>query len=153
MNRDLEDQLNEMGPAYREVVGRLLDAYRPAEESAAGAVSGRPRTGRIIGWSAACLAAASVAAAVGFAVVFRAERPASRVHTVRTTDAAREYLLAHVRNDAAVEELIRTQNADGSWQNDFLTGQNAAALKSARGAAARVAYKKAMRNLRLKGLL
>ena len=49
--------------------------------------------------------------------------------------------------------FIRTQNADGSWCNDFLTRRNAEALARCPDAGARVAYKKAMRNLRVRGLL
>lgn len=53
----------------------------------------------------------------------------------------------------SVEEMIASQNEDGGWANDFLTRRNAEALKNRGGSAAMVAYKKAMRNLRLKGLL
>ena len=52
-----------------------------------------------------------------------------------------------------VDEMIATQNPDGSWKNDFLTRRNAAALKGASGPAAAIAYKKAMRNLRTRGVL
>ena len=151
MNRDLEEQLNEMGPEYRAVVDRLVGAYRPFD--AAAQASPRSRLGRIVGWSAAYLLAASLLVFLGLSLVFRPAPTQSRVYTVRATDAAREYVLAHVRNDEAVKELIRTQNADGSWKNDFLTRQNAEALKSATDEAARIAYKKALRNLRSRGLL
>ena len=52
-----------------------------------------------------------------------------------------------------VAEMIATQNPDGSWKNDFLTRRNAAALKVCGDPAAQVAYKKAMRNLRSRGVL
>ena len=151
MNRDLEEQLNEMGPEYRAVVDRLVGAYRPLD--AAVQTPPRRRLGRIVGWSAAYLLAASLLVFLGLSLVFRPAPTQPKVYTVRATDAAREYVLAHVRNDEAVKELIRTQNADGSWKNDFLTRQNAEALKSATDEAARVAYKKALRNLRSRGLL
>jgi ABC-type multidrug transport system fused ATPase/permease subunit len=64
-------------------------------------------------------------------------------------DARCEYAFAH-RGDAAVEEIIRRQRIDGSWGTDFLTRQNAAALKLV--PSARSAYKKALRYLRSKGL-
>ena len=99
------------------------------------------------------LLAASLLAFLVLSALLPTAREPSRVYTVRSTDAATEYRLAFVRNDEAVKELIRTQNADGSWRNDFLTRQNATALKSASGPEARIAYKKALRNLRYKGLL
>ena len=55
--------------------------------------------------------------------------------------------------DQLIEKVISLQKADGSWNNDFLTKRNAAALKSCTAADARIAYKKAMRNLRLRGVL
>ena len=64
-----------------------------------------------------------------------------------------EYLLAEMRDDRAVKEMIRTQNPDGSWKNDFLTRRNAEALSHSTDPEARVARKKAMRNLRARGLL
>ena len=54
---------------------------------------------------------------------------------------------------ASVPEMIATQNADGSWKSDFLTRRNAAALKGCGDPAAQIAYKKAMRNLRSRGVL
>ena len=56
-----------------------------------------------------------------------------------------------VRDDVAVQEMIRTQRPDGGWGNEFLTRQNAAALRVCGGEAAQRAYRKAMRNLRLRG--
>ena len=52
-----------------------------------------------------------------------------------------------------ISEMIVTQNPDGSWKNDFLTRRNAAALKVCGDPAAQIAYKKAVRNLRLRGIL
>lgn len=59
---------------------------------------------------------------------------------------------ARVPHDYAmsVDEMIASQNADGSWANDFLTRHNAEALRQSADPAAQIAYKKAMRNLRLK---
>ena len=64
-----------------------------------------------------------------------------------------EYRLALAADGASIREMIRTQNADGSWKTDYLTKRNAAALKGSEIAEARVAYKKAMRNLRIRGVL
>ena len=149
MNRDLEGQLDEMGPEYRTVVDRLLAAYRSSDvraEPSAGAKRGS--VGRIAGWSVAYLVAASLLVFLGLAVVF---------HSPRTDAGAdrspSEYLLAHLKDDASARELLRTQNPDGSWKNDFLTRQNAKALAGRADEASRIAYKKAMRNLRQRGLL
>jgi hypothetical protein len=84
--------------------------------------------------------------------VFRDAAPSERVYAVRVSDAAREYQLAVVRDDRAVQEMIRTQRADGGWGSDFLTRQNAAALRLCAGEDARLAYRRAARNLRLRGL-
>ena len=151
MNRDLEGQLDEMGPEYRTVVDRLLAAYRPLDvrtEPSAGTSAEKSRVGRIAGWSTAYLVAASLLVFLGLAVVFRSPRT--------DTGAARspsEYLLAHLKDDASARELLRTQNPDGSWKNDFLTRQNAKALAGRTDEASRIANKKAMRNLRQRGLL
>ncbi|MBO7721599.1 MAG: hypothetical protein J6T01_04240, partial [Kiritimatiellae bacterium] len=94
--------------------------------------------------------AAAFAAAAGFGAVFfagRSPRPSE------TRVFPREYTLADTRSAAAVRELIATQRPDGGWRSDFLTRRNAAALKSCGDPAAVIAYKKAIRNLRSKGVL
>ena len=158
MNRDLEEQVNEMGPEYREVVGKLLSAYRPIGDLRPAAPEVRAprsesRRGRIVGWTAAYLVAASLLVFAGLAVLFRASEPEGKVCTVRAGEAATEYSLAYIRNDKAIREMIRTQNPDGSWKTDFLTRQNALALAECEGAEAKLAYRKAMRNLRRRGIL
>ena len=166
MSKDLEEQLDELGPAYREVVSRLRAAA--AGEFGATGEGGRAQAhpARLGPWLWTSLLAASLLLALGLAVFVQAARgPGSQassplglqaakrpgVYTVRVTDAAREYTLAVVRSDEAVQEMIRTQKPDGGWQNDFLTRRNAEALRHAPGEAARIAYKKAVRNLRAKG--
>ena len=150
MNRDLEETLNELGPDYRAVVARLRGAgeaqdLRPEtlDEGRLGSLSKvfrlRSKVLRPV------LAAASLLVLAGFGI-----------HFARTLDlrpkmqdagfGAREYR-------ATVPEMIATQNPDGSWQNDFMTRRNAAALKLCGEPAAQVAYKKAMRNLRVRGVL
>ena len=151
MSRDLELQLDEMGPAYREVVGRLRAAYAPSGRARI-AFSGRDAlglrlrracalgSGRVRGW----LVAASLLVIAGAGVIFRAG-------PVRSGDSARSaYALAYLADDSAVEEIVRSQNPDGSWANDFLTRQNAAVLRGR--ASTRVAYKRAVRYLRMRGL-
>ena len=165
MSKDLEKQLDELGPAYREVVARLRAAAGEFRATSEGDRA-QAHPARLGPWLWPSLLAASLLLALGLAVVFQAARvPGSQtsspagllaskqpgVYTVRVTDAAREYTLAVVRSDEAVQEMIRTQRPDGGWQNDFLTRRNAEALRHAPGEAARIAYKKAVRNLRAKG--
>ena len=152
MNADLEAQLREMGGEYRAVVARLSSAYCPAERE----TSHQVRFIRRFGSSAGYLVAASLLAVLGFGA-FRLFNSSPSHSTIRRFEhseiSSTEYALASLHTDAAVREMIRTQNADGSWKNDFLTRQNAAALRLCDSAAARIAYKKAMRNLRVRGLL
>lgn len=148
MTKDLEETLRELGDEYRPVFERLRGAYAPAGRTH-GAGAGREASS--VPWKAALLAAAAVVALLGVGVFFRGGEPA-KVYTVRATDAAHEYMLAVVRDDAAVKEMIRTQRPDGGWGSDFLTRQNAAALRLCQGEAAQLAYRRAMRNLRIRGL-
>ena len=153
MTRDLEETLRELGDGYRPVVERLLAAYRgPCSVAMPSDVPRSGRTASAIAWGVSMLAAASLAAFLGFGLVFRDAAPAERVYSVRVSDAAREYQLAVVRDDKAVQEMIRTQRADGGWGSDFLTRQNAAALRLCTGDDARLAYRRAARNLRLRNL-
>ena len=147
MTQDLEETLQELGDGYRPVVDRLLAAYRLPDAGAKPSAEASA-----VAWGVAMLAAASLVAFLGFGLVFRSEPPASRVYTVRASDAAHEYMLAIVRDDNAVQEMIRTQRADGGWGSDFLTRQNAAALRLCKGEDARIAYRRAMRNLRIRGV-
>lgn len=138
MNRDLEETLNELGPDYRAVVARL----RAGREAASGSrSSGDSRSSR----RAAYLVAASLLVLIGLTVVHLSQSPTSNLKP-QTSSCPREYR-------ATVAEMIATQNPDGSWQNDFLTRRNAAALKDSDNLAAQIAYKKAMRNLRTRGVL
>ena len=140
MNRDLEETLNELGPDYRAVVARL----RAGREAASGSrSSGDSRSSS----RAAYLVAASLLVLIGLTVVHLSQSQSQTTnHKPQTPSCPREYR-------ATVAEMIATQNPDGSWQNDFLTRRNAAALKDSGNLAAQIAYKKAMRNLRARGVL
>ena len=140
MTEDLADTLRELGPGYWEVADRLLAARETPGRIRRLCASHRPC------W----LAAASLVAVAGFAALFTL---APSGGGASSGSFGREYRLALVADEASIGEIIRTQNADGSWNNDFLTKRNAAALKSCTVADARIAYKKAMRNLRLRGVL
>jgi len=154
MSRDLDEQLQEMGSEYREVVDRLRGAFAPREDvvgTARETAAAKGRIARITGWTLGYLIAASLLVVCGLGTLFR-ER-VFRQGEQAAPRAASEYTLAFARNESAVKKLISTQNADGGWKNDFLTRQNAAALKLSDLPEAQVAYKKAMRNLRVKGVL
>ena len=171
MSRDLEEQLDELGPAYRDVVARLRAAREaePGEARRQATADGRQRrfgrqatTGSrqrrssFVVRRLSYLVAASLAVVLGFAF-FRSPKIGqpkdAPLYTVRVTDAERAYALAVLRDDKAVQELIRTQNPDGSWKTDALTRRNAELLKTCRSEAAQAAYRKAMDNLRARGLL
>ena len=145
MNRDLEEQLNEMGPEYRTVVARLKDARTAAafrrETLDVERLGFMSKVFRLKPY----LTAASLLVILGLGVVFLG-REDPRRETEDVGRVPREYR-------ATVGEMIATQNPDGSWQNDFLTRRNAEALKVSDDLAARIAYKKAMRNLRARGVL
>lgn len=137
MNRDLEETLEELGPEYRTLVARLKSAYEPVK--------------RTTGHAGAYLAAASVAVVFALGIVFGpSEKPAEKVYTAAVAPAQNEFMLAHIRGEEAVKEMLRTQRSDGGWGNDFVTRQNAAVLREVHEASAQIAYKRAMRNLRLK---
>ena len=160
MSRDLEEQLNWMGPEYRAVVARLRAAAEAGEDV-------RRETGDARrGWVAwglkakvlrPALVAASLLVLAGLAIHCLQQAGASReaAGANGAAHAAREYLLAALGDEASMREMIATQNPDGSWANDFLTRRNAASLKrwGERFPAAQVAYKKAVRNLRARGVL
>ena len=139
MSRDLEEQLNEMGPEYRAVVFRLRMAREAAQGIRSPVFRLRSKVLRSV------LAAASLLVFAGLGVVFLGRKD-FRHETKDVRFAPGEYR-------ASVSEMIATQNPDGSWKNDFLTRRNAAALKVCGDPAARVAYKKALRNLRARGVL
>ena len=140
MNRDLEETLNELGPDYRAVVARL----RAGREAASGSRSSSDSRSSS---RAAYLVAASLLVLIGLTVVRLSQSQSQTTnHKPQTPSCPREYR-------ATVAEMIATQNPDGSWQNDFLTRRNAAALKDSDNLAAQIAYKKAMRNLRARGVL
>lgn len=149
MTKDLEETLEELEPECYAVVARLL-AGAEVEPAPHAPDEILPPIKR-----AKCrvplLAAASVLVLLGLGsiILHDAKRPVG----TDARGAAREYRLADAHTGVAIAEMIRTQNADGSWKNDFLTRRNAAALAQCHGMEARIAYKKAMRNLRMRGLL
>jgi len=140
MNMDLEEQLKELGPDCRAVVARLRAArtVNPSHEPVA---SDRCTTFlRHPVW----LVAASLLLVFGLSVLFQTIKRSN--NQTKPIYGAREYHLS-------VHEIVATQRPDGGWQNDFLTRRNAEVLARCKDMDARIAYKKAMRNLRSKGIL
>ena len=142
MTEDLERTLSELGPGYREMVSRLK---APFEEEAGngnrlGFICG-PRFARF-------LLAASLTLALAVSAVFLT--PSGR--TPYGGNSCTVYTAAYAEDEFALRAILASQRADGSWQNDFLTRQNAAALRKLHDENSRIAYKRAVRYLRSKGL-
>ena len=154
MSTDLESQLNELGPEYRAVVARLRSG-REVTPSVSRSSSRVGSPSAYIFRLVPYLTAASLLLLMGLGVLFLACGGRETADVRREVAGAREYQLAVLDSEASMREMIATQNADGSWKNDFLTRRNADTLKrwGARHPAAHVAYKKALRNLRVRGLL
>lgn len=131
MTKDLEMTIAELGPGYGELVRRLRAAYdvgRPARKR---------RRSLVFLPVAGALLAASLALVLFLPIFSAVERaPSSSPYRLALT--------------SAISSIIATQKPDGSWANDFLTRQNAAALRAADSTG--VPYKKALRYLRSKGL-
>lgn len=150
MTKDLEDTLAELGPGYREVVDRLTDACRASAFHLSPLPT--PSRGHVFRWTVGFLVAASLLILLGFGVFFRLG--ASQVRpAVGVSEAKFVYTVAYAPDATALRSIVASQRADGSWSNDFLTRQNAAALRGATDAAALVAYKRALRYLRSRGLV
>ena len=145
MNTDLEGTLRELGPEYRAVVNRLRTGL---EADVGRRTDGKgQRTSSSVFCPLSYLTAALIALVVGLTVVFNLRTQAlERQRPGAVPHPPRDYTLS-------VDEMIATQNPDGSWQSDFLTRHHAKALAGCPRADARIAYKKAMRNLRVRGVL
>ena len=137
MNGDLEKTLNELGPEYRDVVARLRSA-REVEPSGTRAFS-LPRTEwwRHVGY----LVAASLLVALGLSIFMQDAANAPR----EPYAGAKVYTVAYAPTEEALEIIVASQRADGSWSNDFITRQNAAALRASEDARKKIAYRRAVR--------
>ena len=144
MNGDLERTLGELGPGYRAVVDRLR-AARDMEPSL-GRVFAPPRP-----WwrrRAGYLVAASLFVVLALSLFCRDASHSPR----QPYTGAKIYTVAYAPTEEALEIIVASQKADGSWSNDFLTRQNAAALRASGDERMRIAYRRAVRYLRTKGL-
>ena len=145
MNKDLEEQLDEMGPEYRKVVALLKNA-READFGHKTLDMGRRSFMSKVFRLKSYLTAASLLVILGLSAIFVQSNDRTIKRSNNSPFGPSEYR-------ASVSEMIATQNPDGSWKNDFLTRRNAAALKACGDPAAQIAYRKAVRNLRLRGIL
>lgn len=151
MSTDLEETLNELGPAYRAVVDRLRAA--PTREPRA-PVQPAVRRFSFLRWGLP-LATAAAAAFALFAPRVTVKTPqesggGTPTPIMRSVAVGTPYTRALTASPADLAEILRTQAPDGSWSSDELTRQNAAALRLADGTS--VAYRRALRYLRSKGL-
>ena len=155
MSRDLEDTVAELGAGYGELVARLRAAYE-VESRRDGSASGLPppRRAWTAGWrTVSFLVAASLLLALAVSALFVSgggDAAAAGAPGFAFAAPGRSAYTAAYRGRAAAEEMVRSQKDDGSWGSDFITRQNAAALRDVEGAT--VAYRKALRYLRSKGL-
>lgn len=137
MSRDLDNTIEELGPEYRAVVKRLRAPFSP-----------RPSLG--VG---RYLVAASAFLVLGLSVWrYNAIDPDSSSDSASAVSAPRVYTVAYASDEFALKAILDSQRNDGSWSNDYVTMQNAAALRRANDELSRIAYKRAVRYLRTKGL-
>jgi len=143
MNADLERTVSELGAEYRGVVDRLRSAR---EIEPKGKTDVRQPTAGVFLRRAGYLVAASLFAVIALSILFQGAPQA------KTFPARSVYTVAYAPTEEALEVIVASQRADGSWSNDFLTRQNAAALRASREERMRIAYRRAVRYLRTKGL-
>lgn len=148
MTKDLEETLSSLGPEYGNMVACMKGAFD------------KPLSRKCTIWrKPSLLAAATLVAFLGGASVLclqfsaGAKARGGAVAEGASKKRLSAFMLANEKTSDAISEIIRTQNPDGSWQTDYLTRKNADALFSSRDPAAKLAYRKAMRNLRARGLL
>jgi len=138
MTKDLEETLNGMPLGYREVVARL--------KASAEVVPVKRRSLHV----PLLMAAGFIAVFLGLSIIFNAMRPIGTEGTQQR--GPREYVLSAQTGLEAALEIVRTQKTDGSWQNDYLTRRYIAVLKDCPDARVQLAYRRALRNLRVRGL-
>jgi len=150
MNRDLERTLEELGPEYRAVVARLRSSreVEPGRFGLKGLAPGLAGSSSRATWRRVGYLVAASIGVLGFSVFMQGAANAPR----EPYAGARVYTVAYAPTEEALETIVASQRADGSWSNDFLTRQNAAALRASEDARMKIAYRRAVRYLRSKGL-
>ena len=145
MNADLENTVEGLGPAYRDVVARLR-ASREVEPMRAGQKA--PAPGRASRSPLFYLAAASLAGALALAVLHVLPRGGCAAADVPLTI----YTVAYVPTEEALELIVASQHADGGPCDGVLARRPAAPLRGPGVARPGVASRRAVRYLRTKGL-
>lgn len=151
MNRDLEATLTELGPGYREMVGRLRQTFEPADDGCP-RMGDRSRHTRHRVPMTPYLLAASLLMFLGIVVLMRPRTESAAIRPAPLPPSANEYLVAGRPGAAEIAAILKAQNADGSWKTDYLTRRNMALLTDCASVEARTALKKARRNLRFRGM-
>lgn len=146
MTEDFKETLNELGPEYIQVVDKLKNL---------GEIE--PRNGRffvkrsVFFKRIGVLLAASLTLVIAMTFYFVKSNWDKKGIAEIDISASKPYFLAfNLTDERSIEEIKRTQKPDGSWNNDLLTRQNATALMKVDKSS--LAYRKAMRYLRSKGL-
>lgn len=146
MTEDFKETLDELGPEYIQVVDKLKKL---------GEIE--PRNGRFLVKRSVffkrigVLLAASLTLVIAMTFYFVKSNWDKKGIAEIDISASKPYFLAfNLTDERSIEEIKRTQKPDGSWHNDLLTRQNATALMKVDKSS--LAYRKAMRYLRSKGL-
>lgn len=146
MTEDFKETLDELGPEYIQVVDKLKNL---------GEIE--PRNGRffvkrsVFFKRIGVLLAASLTLVIAMTFYFVKSNWDKKGIAEIDISASKPYFLAfNLTDERSIEEIKRTQKPDGSWHNDLLTRQNATALMKVDKSS--LAYRKAMRYLRSKGL-
>lgn len=146
MTEDFKGTLDELGPEYIQVVDKLKNL---------GEIE--PKNGRLFVKRSVffkrigVLLAASVTLVIAMTFYFVKSNWDKKGIAEIDISASKPYFLAfNLTDERSIEEIKRTQKPDGSWNNDLLTRQNATALMKVDKSS--LAYRKAMRYLRSKGL-
>ena len=146
MTEDFKETLDELGPEYIKVVKKLKKISEI-----------EPRNGRffvkrsVFFKRIGVLLAASLTLVIAMTFYFVKSNWDKKGIAEIGIGASKPYFLAfNLTDERSIEEIKRTQKPDGSWNNDLLTRQNATALMKVDKSS--LAYRKAMRYLRSKGL-
>lgn len=147
MSEDLENTLRELGAEYVGVVAKLKSIN---ELNSSGCVRRVILRRRFYCLSYVTSIAAMVVLALGLWMLLGVNERDNGIISDRKYNINPYSLAFQDSIDKAIIEIKRTQKPDGSWKSDILTRQNATVLMKVDKSS--LAYRKAMRYLRSKGL-